>query len=148
MKKYAFLLILLSLLTNSAIAQDTQSTEDAMPSVELPAELERVLRDYETHWKNSNADALAALFTPDGFILRPKNPPTRGRAAITEAYQNAGGALHLRALEYAQEDSVAYIIGGYRWGSAKMDTGKFILTLQLGDDGVWYISADMDNGNK
>ena len=38
------------------------------PSIELPAELERVLREYESAWRRGGAE-LAALFTEDGFVL-------------------------------------------------------------------------------
>ncbi|MEM8485488.1 MAG: DUF4440 domain-containing protein [Bacteroidota bacterium] len=120
----------------------------ALPSVELPAELDRVLRDYETHWQNRDAEALAALFTEDGFILRPGRPAVRGRVAIAEAYRNSGGPLLLRAKDFAVEDAVAYIIGGYRAIADGPDAGKFILALKRGDDGRWHIHADMDNGNQ
>jgi hypothetical protein len=43
---------------------------ERLPSVELPPELARVLRDYEGHWHAGRADSLVALFTPDVFIAR------------------------------------------------------------------------------
>ncbi|MGI9174042.1 MAG: YybH family protein, partial [Rhodothermales bacterium] len=113
----------------------------------LPPELDRVLRDYEQGWRDRDADALAALFTPDGFVLRAGHPPVRGRTAIAEAYQGSGGPLHLHAFAFAEADSVAYIIGGYRAAPARPDAGKFILTLRRGPDGQWLIAADMDNQN-
>lgn len=117
-------------------------------SVPLPSELERVLRDYEQGWREHNADALAELFSPDGYILRPGHPPVQGREAIADAYHNSGGPLHLRAYSFALADPVAYIIGGYRNAASGPDTGKFILTLRLMQDGKWYITADMDNSNQ
>jgi hypothetical protein len=50
------------------------------PSIQLPAELERVLRDYEIAWQNKDAPALAALFAEDGFVLSSGSPPVRGRS--------------------------------------------------------------------
>jgi hypothetical protein len=41
---------------------------EPLPSIALPAELERVLREYEQHWREGNAEALVALFTEDGFV--------------------------------------------------------------------------------
>ena len=52
------------------------------PSIELPAELKRVLTDYEKAWTARDAKALAALFTEDGFVLTNGQPMARGRAAI------------------------------------------------------------------
>ncbi|MBT8487857.1 MAG: nuclear transport factor 2 family protein [Gemmatimonadetes bacterium] len=117
------------------------------PTVELPPELDRVLRDYEEGWRNRDAAALAELFAPDGYVLRPGYRPAMGRAAIREAYATSGGPLFLRAFDYAVEGTVGYILGGYSGREGSPDSGKFILTLLRGDDGRWLIVADMDNGN-
>ena len=118
-----------------------------MPSVPLPGELARVLRDYERAWQARDAAALATLFAEDGFILPSGKFPVRGRTAIREAYAKSGGPLYLRAFTYATEGNTGYIIGGYRYAENAPDNGKFILTLRRGKDGKWLIAADMDNGN-
>ena len=115
------------------------------PSVELPPELDRVLRDYEREWKAGNAAALAALFTEDGMALSNGRPPVRGRADITKAYGISGGDLRLRAVAYAAADTVGYIVGLYRWGADTSDTGKFVLALRRAPRGRWLIAADIDN---
>jgi|Marorgknorr_s2lv_3_1036020.scaffolds.fasta_scaffold06544_2 ketosteroid isomerase-like protein len=145
------LVVLLIYLAPPVSAQDAPppqpSSEQNQASVVLPPEMDRVLRDYETGWRNRDSDTLAELFTPDGFILRPSHSPVRGRDAIAEAYRNSGGPVALRALEFSQADSVGYIIGGYGGIEGGPDSGKFILTLRKLSDGRWYISADMDNSN-
>ena len=40
----------------------------SLPSIVLPDELDRVLRDYERAWRAGDENALAALFTEDGFV--------------------------------------------------------------------------------
>lgn len=117
-------------------------------SVDLPPEIERVLRDYEDGWNSQDAAALAELFSPDGFVMSPNQPPVRGREAIEERYTGSGGGgLILRALDYAVEGDVGFIIGGYRYTADGPDMGKFILALKRATDGTWQIAADMDNGN-
>jgi len=125
------------------VASDTAR----LPSVTLPPDLDRVLRDYERAWGARDAAGLAALFASDGFVMRPGSPPVRGREAIERAYAGSGGPLHLRALAYAAADSVAYIIGAFAGSDAQRDAGKFILPLRRGPGGRWLIAADMDNGN-
>lgn len=144
-----FIVIALSIgmIANIHAQQPDTVSGGAMSSVKLPAELDRVLRDYEQGWQTRNAEGLAQLFTPDGFILRTGHPPVRGREAIAAGYKNSGGPLLLRALDYALSDTVAYIIGAYSGGAGQPDSGKFILTLEPGEDGKWYITADMDNLN-
>lgn len=118
-----------------------------MEAVTLPPELDRVLRDYEMAWRARDAAGLAALFTDDGFILRPNRPPVRGRANIEEGYRGAGGPLVLRAWAYATSGDVGWILGGFGVAEDGPDFGKYTLTLRLGDDGRWLIASDMDNGN-
>lgn len=145
--------ILLSLLLCCVLTADgafAQRAEElnALPSVTLPPELERVLRDYERAWRNRDAAALAELFAADGFVLRSGHPPVQGREAIENAYQNSGGRLHLRALAFERSDSIAYIIGGYTSTPKWPDAGKFVLTLRQASTGRWMITADMDNRNR
>ncbi|MEM1096398.1 MAG: SgcJ/EcaC family oxidoreductase [Bacteroidota bacterium] len=121
---------------------------DPIAAIALPDALDRVLRDYEAGWRARDAEALAALFTEDGFILRPGHPPVQGRPAIAMAYANSGGPLHLSAYAYATEGDVGYIIGGYRGQADGPDTGKYTLTLRREGDGRWYIASDMENGNR
>ncbi len=119
-----------------------------LPTVELPPELDRVLREYERAWEARDAPALAALFTEDGFVLSPGRPPVGGRENIERRYRDSGGPLALRALAYAAEDDVGYIIGAYSRAEGEPDIGKFTLTLRRGSDGRWLIVSDMDNGNQ
>ncbi len=119
-----------------------------LPSIQLPPELDRVLRDYERHWKASDGAALSALFTEDGFIQRG-GPWIRGREAIRTSYATvSGGDLRLRAVGYAAADTVGYIVGAYRYGEATSDGGKFILALRRASRGDWKIAADLDAANR
>ena len=131
-----------------AFAQHSSPAGPQLPSVVLPAELQRVLTSYEKAWQAHDAKALAALFAEDGFVLAAGKPPVRGRAAIEQTYAHAGGPLELRALAYAQEGAIAYIIGGFSHAKGDPDSGKFTLTLRKGSSGQWLIVSDMDNGNR
>jgi len=126
----------------SSLARDSVAL---LPSIALPPELDRVLRDYERSWRSGDAAALAGLFAEDGFVLQGGRPPVRGRAAIGAAYAGQGGPLHLRALAYATADTVGYIIGAYGYGDDATDIGKFTLTLRRARGGRWLIFSDMDN---
>lgn len=124
-----------------------EPVDAAEPSVALPAELARVLTDYEAGWKTGNAAALAGLFAEDGFVLPSGQPPVKGRAAIQKLYTRNGSPLSLRAIAYAISGDVGYIIGGYGGEPGKPDDGKFTLTLRK-VAGRWLIVSDMDNSNR
>ena len=124
-----------------------QPTAAPLPSVQLPPELDRVLRDYETRFR-IGGDSLAAIFSEDGFVLSGGQPPVRGRANIARFYSRAGGPLALRAIAFAAEGDVGYIIGGYAYSTGTPDLGKFTLTLRREDGGRWMIFSDMDNSNR
>jgi ketosteroid isomerase-like protein len=130
-----------------ALTAVAAAADGPLPSATLPPELDRVLRDYERAWQERDADALALLFTEDGFVLSNGKPPVRGRAAIRAAYAKAGGDLALRAFSHSTDGKVGYIIGGYAGSKDAPDTGKFVLALRKGSDGRWLIAADIDNTN-
>jgi hypothetical protein len=50
-------------------------------------------------------------------------------------------------MAYAIDDTVGYIIGGYRGSQSAADDGKFILALRK-QKGRWMIAADIDNSNR
>lgn len=118
-----------------------------LPSVTLPPALDRVLRDYEKAWIGRDPAGLAALFTEDGMTMSNFRPARRGHGAIREGYANAGGALALRAVAFAVDDTVGYIIGAYGRAPGAADEGKFVLALRRAPNGPWRIAADIDNSN-
>nr|WP_152979654.1 nuclear transport factor 2 family protein [Stenotrophomonas daejeonensis] len=119
-----------------------------LPDAALPPDLDRVLRDYERAWRAGDAKGIASLFTEDGVLLQNYRPPIRGRAAIQAVYEgDRGSPLRLRALAYAAGDTIGYIVGGYRYGDAAHDMGKFTITLQRTPGKPWLISSDMDSMN-
>jgi len=142
MKKLSIVIILLAA---AAFAQTPPPPPP--PSVELPPELDRVLRDYEKFWRAKNARSLASLFTDDGFVLSSGRPPVRGRAAIREAYAQSGGPLFLRAFAFSTDGATGHILGGFRDAESAPDGGKFVLVLRK-VAGKWLIVADMDNANQ
>src|SRR6267142_2708144 len=132
---FLFAALALALLPEGAAEAQIQA--QTLPSVTLPPPLERVLADYEKAWQNKDAGALADLFAEDGFVLSGGAPPVRGRAQIKEHYTGQGGPLCLRALAYATEGSVGYIIGGFSRNKGEPDVGKFTLTLRKSTADRW-----------
>lgn len=141
--------LVLSLCALTPVAAQTPNPPPRLPSITLPAELDRVLRDYERAWKAGDEAALTALFTEDGFVPQPSGW-VRGSAAIRAAYTNGSGDLRLRAHAFAVQDTVGYIIGafGYGEGAAQRDGGKFVLALRRSPGARWLIAADLDAGNR
>ena len=144
MRYVVYSVALAFLLTASAHGQAAAASQ---PSVQLPPELDRVLRDYETRFR-IGGDSLAAIFAEDGFVMPSGEPPIRGRANIARYYGRAGGPLVLRAIAFATAGDVGFILGGYAFSTDSTDTGKFTLALRKGTDGRWLIFSDMDNMNR
>lgn len=144
--KPAALAFLLFSATLSAFALAQPAVAPA--AVELPADLARVLRDYEKAWSAGDTAGLAGLFVDGGYAMPNGQPPAAGAAAIRAAYQrNAGSPLALRALHYDQSGDMAYIVGGFGAQAGKPDFGKFVLVLRRDKDVTWRIAADIDNAN-
>lgn len=131
-----------------AQAPDAPRPPVPLPAVTLPPALDRVLRDYERAWRARDAAALASIFASDGFVLPNGRPAVRGRAAIRAEYAGAGGPLVLRALHYAVDDTVGYIVGTFATDDAAPPQGKFVLALRRAPRGEWQIAADIDNTDR
>ncbi len=135
------------ILTFVAALSSTAGAQAPLPSVALPPELDRVLRDYERGWRAGDEKALAELFTEDGFVPW-SGGWVRGRDGIRRNYQNSQGDLQLRAVAYAVADTVGYIVGAYGYGERGQDRGKFVLALRRAPKGRWLIAADIDQSNR
>lgn len=139
--------LLLAPLFCAALAASFNAAAQTPPSVTLPPDIERVLKDYEKAWSANDAPALAGLFLPNGMALPSGQLPARGTDAIRKAYSH-GGAMPttLRAVDYGVSGDMAYIVGGYAPAGAQTDMGKFVLVLRR-VDGRWLIAADIENAN-
>jgi ketosteroid isomerase-like protein len=116
-------------------------------SMPVPADIDRVLRDYEKAWAANDAQGLAGLFLEDGMALPSGQPAARGRDSIAKAYSGGGGMpTYLRVLDYRQEGDLAYVVGGYGQAGRNKDFGKFVLVLRR-VGGRWLIAADIENAN-
>jgi ketosteroid isomerase-like protein len=133
-------------LPGAGTTQEPGRADPRLPSVELPAELQRVLSAYEDAWEAGDGAALAALFTEDGVIRRGNW--IRGRAAIQARYDRiAQGDLRLRALDYGAAGETGYLVGAYAYPpDIRQDRGVFVLALRRAEDGRWLIAADLDHG--
>jgi ketosteroid isomerase-like protein len=146
MRTAAFVLLTLGGIPAIGHVQPSSPPQQHHPTVTLPADVARVLTDYETAWRKRDASALAALFAEDGFVLSNGVPPVRGRQSIERHYAGQGGALALRALAYETDGPIGYVIGAFARKSGEPDIGKFTLTLRK-EATRWLIVSDMDNAN-
>jgi ketosteroid isomerase-like protein len=123
-------------------------SQTTLPSVQLPGNLQRVLTDYEDAWQKKDAVALSKLFAENAYVLPSGSLPMRGRDAVQKHYTGAGGPLSLRAISYATNGNLGYIIGAYSGSKGGADEGKFTLVLTRDAKGRWLILSDMDNRNQ
>jgi uncharacterized protein (TIGR02246 family) len=131
----------------AAVLAIAPAAAQTLPSVSLPPEIDRVLRDYEKAWAANDAKAIAGLFAPDGIALPGNQPPARGADAITRAYAGGGAQpTFLRAIDYRSAGDLAYVVGAYGPAGQATDFGKFVLVLRR-VDGRWMIAADIENAN-
>lgn len=116
---------------------------DPLPTVQLPADLDRVLRDFERGWEAAdNKAALSTLFTDDG-IFQAADDWAQGPLAIRIALLGRGGSLRLLAQSFEAEGRLGYIAGayGYYRDSTWVDQGRYVLTLRRTDDEPWRITV-------
>src|SRR5205085_7022864 len=81
------------------------------PAVELPAELDQLLRDKERLGKLRSLDAIKQIYTPDASVLDPGGPAwMRGEAAISYI-ANSTVINKLIATSYEMNGTGGYIAG-------------------------------------
>ena len=115
-----------------------------LPSVELPSEIDRVIREWERVTKSPDAPAFAALFTEDGLMSQPTGW-IRGRDAIRSAAGDVGPAdLRVSAHQFVMEDSVAAVTGSLSDAASSMarDVARVTFTLRR-RGGSWFIASFM-----
>lgn len=130
----------------SSVNASALNVEPLLPAVELPAELDRLLRDKE-RWGGREKDplALADLYTKDALVLNPEAPSwLRGERAVNYVIRST---VINRLLPTAYEvNGLAGHIAGYEvigQGSATEYASNFFYGLRKGPDGKWRIATEI-----
>jgi predicted TIM-barrel fold metal-dependent hydrolase len=121
------------------------ANDPPLPTIELPEDLERLLRAREKGWNDKAA--LAPLFTEDSMVLDTHEPRwIRGRDKVTEYLAGTFGKPHrVTPVAYAVKGSTAYIAGYFTRPLEDGSTryfGHVLLSLEKGSDNVWRIAAE------
>ena len=116
---------------------------DPLPFVTLPADLDRVLREFERAWPaRDNKIALSELFTDDG-IFRYADDWVRGRPAIRMMLVGEATPLRMRAQEFEADDLLGHVAGAYgEYRDATwVDLGRYVLALRRTKGAPWRITV-------
>ena len=114
--------------------------------------IERASLRFERAVARRDADAVAALYTPNAVLLPPDGSPVAGRAAIREYFAGMVAAgvrdLDLRTVEVVRFDDFALERAdvAFRVGDGAVENGKSLVLWRL-VDGEWLLARDMWNAN-
>jgi len=112
-------------------------------AVELPAELNRVIQEWERATRTGDSVSVAALFTADGLLGQPTGW-VRGQDAIRAAVGNQGPTdVRVRAHAFSIGESVATVTGSLadEASTTIRDVAKVTFALRRGRDGKWLIES-------
>ncbi|HEY8196444.1 MAG TPA: SgcJ/EcaC family oxidoreductase [Gemmatimonadales bacterium] len=148
---------------SSACRPKEKGTMDAgVPAALSPADEARIRSVDSAFMAAANAgdaEALVAVYAPDGALLAPNLPPQQGRDAIKAFW---GGFLDAYSVRFeVASDTIegrgdlAYNRGHYRFTAVPKakdapgvaDEGKFIEILRKQPDGSWRYVIDMYSSN-
>jgi len=115
---------------------------DGLPVIDVPADVQTLLREFETHWRARDARAFAALFTADG-VMQVEGGWRLGPGAIHIARLGAGGNIRLHPQSFGGNASYAHVAGSYGRVAEPPpgERGKFLLVLERAANGPWRIAA-------
>jgi uncharacterized protein (TIGR02246 family) len=112
-----------------------------LPTVELPAELAPLIREFEAAQKSGDPAAFAALFTPDGFYRQPtgwvRGTQRIAAGRINERPEEVRVKLH----QVTIGDSTTTIIASLAHPGSDHDIAKATFTLARARDGRWLIAS-------
>ena len=112
----------------------------ALPTVELPADIDRVIREWERLMRSPDPNGFVALFAEDALLSQPTGW-ARGRDAIANVARNSGTAnVRVRAHQFAVADSIATVTGSLGDATTSRDIAKVTFTLRRGTGG-WLITS-------
>jgi predicted TIM-barrel fold metal-dependent hydrolase len=116
--------------------------EPPLPTIKLPAELERVLRERE---RISGTTAPSELYTEDVQVLdvsRAEDHWVRGRAAAQRMASAYTPDTRFVPNEYWVDGSAGYIAGTVRTGDSTEDEMHFAFGLKKDSRGEWRIAVE------
>lgn len=130
----------------SSVSASALTVEPLMPVIELPADLDLLLRNKEK-WggRDKDAAALADLYTPDALVLDPVSP-SWFRADRAVNYVIRGTVMNrLVPTAFEVNGNAGYIAGYEAVGSdaATEYVSNFFYLLRKGTDGKWRIAAEL-----
>ena len=135
-------------------------TTDAVPASPAVKEINKTRDEYVESWKAGDAERITSLYTHDGIVMYPDQPPVVGRPAITEYFKGFFSVFEAVDFQLASSEIVvagdwAYDRGTYHWearpkkgGAPMADDGKYLVILRREPDGRWRVARDMDNSDR
>lgn len=107
---------------------------------------------WETALNAKDVDAVADFYTSDARVLPPNREMSSGIAAVRAEFGamiDAGLSGELTSVEVMVSGDIGYNVGTFvlKAGDEVVDTGKFIETWRLDEDGQWRISNDIYNSD-
>lgn len=107
---------------------------------------------WETALNAKDVDAVADFYTSDARVLPPNREMSSGIAAVRAEFGamiDAGLSGELTSVETMVSGDIGYNVGTFvlKAGDEVVDTGKFIETWRLDEDGQWRISNDIYNSD-
>ena len=117
-----------------------------------PKILEQMSIAWDEALNTKDLETLTMLYASDARILPPNGKMLSGAEGVRETFgamMDAGLTGKTSIVEISMSGGLAHKIGTYQVmdGDSVVDTGKFIETWRMGDDGKWRISNDIWNSD-
>jgi len=153
--KHKFMLCVLVVVAVGLIACQPADTFDAEAA---KAEIEAVNAKFAEAIANQDAEAVAALYTEDAWLMPAHHAMLTGRDGVRSHMEQVFGmgvqSLSLTTKELRGHGNMAYEIGtftatiGMGEEATMEDEGKYIVIWRKGADGQWRIHRDIWNSNE
>lgn len=149
------LFLALTCISSLALAWPTFAHEKRGGTPSDYAAIEAIEVEWQTAYGARDFEALADLYTEDGWVMARRRPAMRGRDEIRDFFESVAEGTKLAVTFDVEELEV---IDAYAWNTARFaltyqpmsggepvhDFGRALILYKKGDDGKWRIHRDMD----
>ena len=112
-------------------------------------EIRKLYQLYTNALAERNFDKVGAMYTEDGMLMPPDQPPLVGPAQICKHYaDSAGGDYEMSLDKIETSDKLAWVKGTAHWDEKGQHRYVVFVDVWRREEGVWRLAACIANSKE
>jgi len=112
-------------------------------------EIKKLYQLYKNALAERNFEKVGAMYTEDGMLMPPDQPPLVGPAQICKHYaDSAGGDYEMSLDKIETADKLAWVKGTAHWDENGQNRYVVFVDVWRREEGVWRLAACIANSKE